>query len=90
MVMGLLTFNSKIMQKHKCVALEDLAAEFNLRTQVSNTLSSLFVMVQASWTTGLKWITSYLLLFYYRLSIMVGWGLDVYENKLHVSKPACS
>ena len=42
------------MQKHKCVALEDLAAEFNLRTQVSVEHFNVLVLVQACETGGAK------------------------------------
>ena len=36
-----------LIQKHKCVALEDLAAEFNLRTQVSVSRLSAFLVGEA-------------------------------------------
>lgn len=43
-----------LSQKHKCVALEDLAAEFNLRTQVSVERLSVSVVAKACETGGVK------------------------------------
>ena len=45
-----------LIQKHKCVALEDLAAEFNLRTQVSVSRLSAFVVGEARCSDGVKGI----------------------------------